>query len=115
MNKNLVKIIRLIARLSSIIMILFMSIFFIGEGIIYNISTIKTAELFLLIFIPVTLFIGTFIALKKDLIGGIIISSSVVLFNIVDMIAFNKSIFFFNFLLCFIIGILFIIVGLNKK
>ncbi len=115
MNRSLVKIIRLIARISSIIMLIFFSIFFIGEGIIYNLDTLKTAELILLIFVPVTLFIGTFIAWKKDLIGGIIISSSIILFNIVDMIALNKNIISFNFILCFLIGLLFIIVGLNKK
>ncbi len=112
---NMFKIIRIIARIASVIMVLLMAVFFIGEGIINNLDELKVSELILLIFVPVTLFIGTFIAWKKEFIGGIIISGSIVLFNIMDMILFNKKMISFNFISCFLIGLLFIIVGINNK
>ncbi len=94
-------------------------IFFMGEGIINNIKTLKTEEIILLSLIPGLFTLGTALAWKKELLGGIIICSSVIAFNVIDYIIFRNKTFSFNFLILlivlFIIGMLFIIVGINNR
>lgn len=115
MNDKLINMIRNIARACSIIMILLFMTFFIGEGILNNLEELKATELILLIFVPIALFVGTFIAWKNELIGGIVIFSSIILFNLFDMILFEKNTISFNFSLCLIIGILFVIIGIHER
>jgi len=113
MKKNIVDTINIIARCISIIILLLFLVFFIGENSISDLKIFKTEEIILLCLIPVLLTIGTVIAWKIPLIGGIIISSSVIIFNIIENI--NSESITLNFFTIFALGILFIIVGINKK
>lgn len=115
MKNKIIKIINFIAKTASIFMIIIFLTFFIGEGLLGNLSLLTTEEIMLLILIPGILFIGTFIAWKKEFIGGLIMCLSIIIFNVIEMIFSKDHTLSTNFWLFFIIGLLFIIIGILKQ
>lgn len=111
MNKDkLIKTAKIFAVAGSAIMIALFISFFIGEKI--SLASIKGTDIILLIIVPGLLSIGAIIAWFKELIGGIIMAFSIILYNIISTIIYKK--FTFDFWLFLIIAILFITIGLFK-
>jgi hypothetical protein len=81
-----INIIRWITRIFSILTALLFLVFFIGEADFSTVNTIAFGEWVMIFFEPVLLIIGMAIAWKREMLGGIIVVASVLLFNIVSMI-----------------------------
>ncbi len=115
MKEKTIKTLRFSARITSIAILLVFLIFFVGEGIVSNLETLKIEDILLLSLIPGLLLVGTIIAWKRELLGGIIICISILTFNFIDYFLHSDTAFSPNFLIIILVGILFIIVGINKK
>lgn len=109
-HSTLIKLSKGFAIFCSLIMFALFISFFIGEKI--SLPLLKGPDIALLIFIPGILSIGAITAWFKELTGGLIMTLSIVVFNIISTIAYKK--FTFDFWLFLIIAILFITIGLVK-
>lgn len=108
-------IVRWVARLSSLVIALVFIIFFIGEFHWPTLISLAPIEYVLLAFIPVIFISGTLVALKSELLGGLIMILSVIGYNIVSMIAFHTSVLELDFIFLIVPGILYVAyVGLTK-
>jgi hypothetical protein len=116
-ENNVAKVtIRWIARIWGIFIIILFLIFGIGEGVVESFVTPTWQELVLLFFIPLTLVVGIVIAWFKEVIGGIIIISSVLLFNITDVLLLSGNKFLdLDFGWLAILGLLFLLCPKTKK
>jgi hypothetical protein len=116
-ENNVAKVtIRWIARIWGIFIIILFLIFGIGEGVVESFVTPVWQELVLLFFIPLTLVVGIVIAWFKEVVGGIIIISSVLLFNITDVLLLSGNKFLdLDFGWLAILGLLFLLCPKTKK
>ncbi len=114
MKENILKSMKIVARITSALVLLIFLVFFIGENTVNNIALLKTQDILLLLLIPGVLTIGTIITWKNELLGGIVICAVFTIFSVIDY-AVTGKIVSPNFLIIFVTGILFIIVGINSK
>lgn len=113
-TKKTISIIRWITRIIGILIALLFCVFFIGETDFSKPFSLPFNEVILILFIPVTLIIGIIIAWKREILGGIIIAASVLLFNITAYIAEGFS-FEMDFGIFAFVGLLYIICGVADR
>ena len=113
-SKKSINICRWVTRIVSIIIVGIFLLFFIGEGFIPNIPKLTTTEFLLIICIPVLFTTGVVIAWKKEIVGGIIIISSILLFNIIDIIKSPKPKIEIEFGILLLVGIMYIVCGIDN-
>ena len=108
-------ILRWIARLSSLVIALVFIIFFIGEFDFSSILALSAIEYVLLSFIPLLYLLGIGVALKYELIGGILMTISVIGYNVSSMIYYHTGILEMDFIYLLIPGILFITLAIFES
>lgn len=106
--------IRWITRVISLLVALLFVVFFIGEGLFNNISELTIPEILGVVCI-IFFILGSIIAWKKEIIGGIVIIISIILFNVITMIEESSINIEIDFEMFIIFGILFIICGMIDK
>ena len=114
-TRKIISIIRWITRIISISVVLLFLVFFIGEGDFSQPINLTTGEIAMIICVPILLIAGIIIAWKREILGGIVIVGSVLLFNIISMIAETSFTFELDFGLFLFIGLLFIICGVANR
>jgi len=79
------KFYRWVARVSSLLVIGLILLFFIGEGIDkgFDLSTLNSRDLLLMVFFPLGMMLGFVIGWWKEFSGGLTAILSVVLFHVV--------------------------------
>lgn len=110
-----VRILRWAARLSGIAIAALFLLFFIGEGNISQLMQVSAVEWALIACIPAVFIIGVVLAWKWELLGGIVILLSVVVFNAIDMIAARAFSGEVEFAFVMIPGILFLLAAFMDR
>ncbi|MEX1308478.1 MAG: hypothetical protein AB1Z19_08120 [Eubacteriales bacterium] len=106
-NKTFRNVIKWIARVVGILVGLFFLIFAIGEGFSYGAAYPTAYEWVLILFIPVGMIVGVVIAWWKEGLGAIIITASVLMFNISQGALFpDQTYYSFDFWGLFILAAL---------
>ena len=107
-----VLIFRWIARISSLVIAFVFAVFFIGEFDYSTFFSLEILEYVLLAFIPVCYMIGAAIALKHELIGGILMVIAIIGYNIVHLFYQNHSGWDLEFVYLTVPGFIYIIEAL---
>ncbi len=106
-----VNVIRWITRILSILTAVIFLVFFFGEADFSSAPALSAAEWVMIFFEPVLLLIGMVIGWKREMLGGIIVVASVLLFNITSMIASGRFGFELELGIFIVIGFGFIFCG----
>ncbi len=109
-SDKIINIIRWATRILGILTVLLFLIFFIGEGF-SDISAITIGEWVMMFFVPVVLLAGIIVAWRREMLGGIIVILSILLFNLTSMIAERAFTFQLDFGFFLIIGFGFVFCG----
>jgi len=109
-----ISVIRWITRIIGILIVLLFLVFFIGETDFSKPFSLPVNEIILILFIPVGLIAGIIIAWKREIMGGIIIAASVLLFNITAYISEGFS-FEMDFGIFAFVGLMYIICGVADR
>ena len=112
--KKTICILRWTTRILGILIALLFIVFFLGETDFSQPPRVTTAETFMILCIPIMLLIGILVAWKREVMGGMIIVMSILLFNIVAMISEGFS-FELEFGVFLSVGLLFIICGVADR
>ena len=112
-NNKLINIVRWTTRVLSILTALLFIVFFIGEGI-PNPASLSFSEWLLMLFVPVMLIAGMVVAWMREMLGGILVVASILLFNLTAMITEGMFNFELEFGFFLIIGFGFIFCGFAK-
>jgi hypothetical protein len=99
----------------SILTALLFLVFFIGEADFTTAPKLSAAEWVMIFFEPVLLLIGMAIAWKREMLGGIIVIASVLLFNITSMIASGRFGFELKLGIFIVIGFGFLFCGFAEN
>ncbi len=114
-TEKTINIIRWTMRIISISTAAMFLLFFFGEADFSSAPNLSAGEWVMIFFEPVMLIVGMAIAWKKEVLGGIIIVASVLLFNITSMIATGRFSFQLELGVFIIIGIGFLFCGFAEK
>lgn len=112
-NNKLLKIIAVISKILGLFIVVFFIINFIGNFIGHS-SQFGIEDYLKLIFIPEIYAVGAFIALKKEVLGSIIMIFSLIIFNIVSYII-EKNINHFDFIIFLIPSVILLFISYIKK
>ncbi len=110
-----VNVIRWATRILSILTALLFLVFFFGEADFTTAPSLSVAEWVMIFFEPVMLLVGMAIAWKREMLGGIIVIASVVLFNIISMIASGRFGFELELGIFIVIGFGFLFCGFAEN
>lgn len=113
-TKKTISVLRWITRVIGILIVLLFLVFFIGEADFSQPVSLTLPEMLSILCIPVLLIIGIVIAWKKEVLGGIIILASVLIFNLIWYIAEGFS-FELEFGIFMLLGLLYIICGVADR
>ncbi len=109
-NQKFADAVQWCARVIGVLIIVLFLVFGIGEGLPGDGGWMPASEWTMFIFIPAMVAAGIIAAWWKPVLGGYLIIAGVVLFNLVDMIAFSGDQFLnLDFGWLAILGMLFII------
>lgn len=107
-------VLRWTARILSLATVLLLILFYLGEGL--NFGNIELREYIGLLFFPVGLVVGFAVGWHKELLGGIISSTSIAGFYLIYGVLLNGSIMQGSAFLVFAIpGFLFLLYGLVAR
>ena len=109
-NQKVATVVQWCARVIGVLILVLFIVFAIGEGLSSDSGWMPASEWAMFIFIPVMVAAGIIAAWWKPVLGGYLIIAGVVLFNLVDIIAFSGDQFLnLDFGWLAILGMLFII------
>jgi len=112
-DNTLLRSIAMISKILALLMVVFFSIVFIGE-LLNHTQPFGIEEYLLLFFIPDLFAVGAIIAFKKEVIGSIVMISSLIIFNILSYI-FEQTISDFDFAIFLIPSVLLLFVNYRKN
>jgi len=112
-EETLVKIIKWMARICSIVMIAMFLLFFIGEGVVADYAILTNTEKLMLLFLPCLISVGAIVAWKYEVFGAALMTISVIGINVVSSVVKGK--FIFDFWIFLFIAAMFLIVGFKKE
>jgi hypothetical protein len=109
-NRIVKAIIRWIARITGTLIILFFIVFGIGEGMMGPFVMPEWYVIVMKLFIPGMLIVGIIVAWFRETVGGVIIISSVLMYNLAGMIITGDfGTFHFDFAWLLILALLFLL------
>lgn len=107
-----VLILRWIARISSLVITFVFGVFFIGEFDYSTFFSLELLEYVLLAFIPVCYILGVAAALKHELIGGILMVTAIIGYNIINSFYQNNGGIDIEFIYLTVPGFIYVIEAL---
>lgn len=100
-DKQIARYLSLAGKVTSILFVIVIAMFYIGEGIQHDFEKLRNEELIMMLFFPVGIIIGYVVSWFKKITGTIITVLSILVFYLIDYLisgTIPKGIYFIIFL-----------------